>query len=230
MRKEGQVIFSIIFSGCLLFDAGLISRTCEDFFTCDEQSNFPEPSQDSSDIEDTSINQPSDDIIIEYEFHPNEFTFYIQQSIFDQNIVNHQDWDNQITIVLFERDDMEFYPKLDMKACLLFLDFESVDEKEPNAQSFFGYDITSFEISHDSSPDSKCLEMNPTVLDAYKNAASQAEWSIGIGDITNSIYVEYDSWVDQNGRDLLAPETNSEFSDVFDKKTLAIYIYMFYKK
>lgn len=210
------MIFSVIFSGCLLFDAGFISRTCEDFYTCDEQSIIIEPSQDSADVNDTSINEPDDEIVVEYDFHPNEFTIYVEQSIFDQNVVNHQSWENQVTIVLFERDDMETYPKLDMDACLLFLDFDAVEEVEPNAQSFFGYDIKSFDVSHDIGPESKCSEMDPSELEAYKTAVQAAQWSIGIGDITNSIYVEYDSWIEQNERELLETESNSEFSDPFD--------------
>ena len=79
------MIFSVIFSGCLLFDAGFISRTCEDFYTCDEQSIIIEPSQDSADVNDTSINEPDDEIVVEYEFYPNEFTIYVEQSIFDEN-------------------------------------------------------------------------------------------------------------------------------------------------
>ena len=110
------MIFYVIFSGCLLFDAGLISRTCEDYFTCEENPQNINPYPRSADIPDTSIGEPSDEPIIEYEFHPNEFTFSIEQSIFEQNIVNHSSWQNQITIVLFERDDMEGYPKLDMES------------------------------------------------------------------------------------------------------------------
>ena len=208
------MIFYVIFSGCLLFDAGLISRTCEDYFTCEENPQNINSIQDTSDIPDTSTSEPSDEPIIEYEFHPNEFTFYIEQSIFEQNIVNHSSWENQITIVLFERDDMEGYPKLDMESCLLFLNFDGVEENEPNAQSFFGYDIESFEVSHDISLQSQCSEMNPNHLNAYKEAAKNAQWSVGIGDITNSIYVEYDTWVTQNEHELLEIEKDSNYSNV----------------
>ena len=214
MKEEEQVIFYVIFSGCLLFDAGLISRTCEDYFTCEESPQNFNPIQDTTEIPDTSAGEPSDENIIEYEFHPNEFTFYVEQSIFEQKIVNHSSWQNQIKIVLFERDDMEGYPKLDMESCLLFLNFDDVEENEPNAQSFFGYNIESFEISHDTSLKSQCSEMNPNLLEAYKRAAENAQWSVGIGDITNSIYIEYDSWVTQNEHELLEIEKDGNYSNV----------------
>jgi hypothetical protein len=213
---EVYVIFSIFFSGCLLFDAGLISETCEDFFTCDGNGLSTEPSQDSSVIQDTSLSEPSTESNVEYNFHPNEFTFFIEQSIFENNVVNHQAWHNRITIVLFERDDMDRYPKIDMDGCLIFLEFNDVEEVEPNAQSFFGFDITSLVVNADSDPNSLCQDMDPNILGTYIELASQATWSVGIGEITNSVYLEYTKWIQENENDLLDTEKGSNFSDPFD--------------
>ena len=209
------MIFAIIFSGCLLFDAGLISQTCEDFFSCEANDPSSEPSQDSS-IIDTSTNEPSEEVPIEYEFHPNEFTFYIEQSIFEQNVVNHQSWRNRITIVLFERDDMSHYPQRDMPSCHIFLDFDTVEHVEPNAQSFFGYNITSLSATSDLDPNSLCQDMDPVLLQAYVDRSQLANWSIGIGELTNSITMEYNAWIEKNEHDMLDVETESDFSDPFD--------------
>ena len=209
------MIFGIIFSGCLLFDAGLISRTCEDVFTCDQSNPIAEPSQDSSLI-DTSTNEPSEEVIVESDFHPNAFTFFVEQSIFEKNIVNHQSWRNRITIILFERDDMIHYPTLDMPSCKLFLDFDEVEQIDSNAQSFFGYDITLVEITIDSDPNSHCQDMAPEILQSYSDMSEQANWSIGIGSLTNNISTEYTTWIDKNKQDMLPVETDNVFSDPFD--------------
>ena len=209
------MIFAIIFSGCLLFDAGRISQTCEDFFSCDPHDPSSEPSQDSSVI-DTSANEPSEEVPIEYDFHPNEFTFFVEQSIFEQTVVNHQSWRNRITIVLFERDDMSHYPKLDMPSCHIFLDFDAVEQVEPNAQSFFGYNITSIEATTDSDPNSSCRDMDPDILQAYVDRCQQANWSIGIGELINSITMEYTAWIDKNEHEMLDIETESNYLDPFD--------------
>ena len=46
--------------------------------------------------------------------HPNEFTFYIEQSIFEQNVVNHQSWRNRRHHSLAPFIYVNHYPELDM--------------------------------------------------------------------------------------------------------------------
>ena len=183
-------------SACVLFQDGQIGVTCEDINACGPDGEGSSAGGEGFAL-DTSF-QP--DLGLDtggggFTFVPDRFTIGFRLHLFASQVQAHSQWENELVVILYRRDEWPGYPSEGMPACSLILRGEPAvwSMATSNTQAYFGLALGESSIVREG----LCSDMDPSWLGALEQELLQASWSIAFGQLTLASENELTQWMQE---------------------------------
>jgi hypothetical protein len=193
-----MVDMMFLVAGCVLFQDGLIGVTCEDINACDTTEVGPNvDGPDSGQAVDTAL-QPDSGLQTDtaiYGFLPDRFAIGFRLHLLSSAVQEHSQWENELVIILYRREEWPGYPSEGMPACSIHLLGEPGmwSPASSNTQAYFGLELEGAGMESEG----LCSEMDPGLLSELKEGISAATWSIAFGQLTPASEGELTDWMSE---------------------------------